>query len=55
MDNSTVCYEEVLTLNNVNSNHFGKLWFLTMDAEVLAEPLYVAGVSIPGLGMRNVL
>ncbi len=48
-------HEEVLTLNNVNTNHFGKLWVLPTDDQVLAEPLYAAGVSIPGKGVHNVL
>ena len=48
-------HEEILTLANVNTNHFGKLWVLPVDGKVDAEPLYAAGVSIPGKGSRNVL
>jgi hypothetical protein len=47
--------EEILTPANVNSNQFGKLWVLPTDGQVMAEPLYAAGVSIPGQGERNVL
>ena len=47
--------EEVLTPANVNTNHFGKLWIFPVDGKVDAEPLYAAGVPIPGQGLRNVL
>lgn len=47
--------EQVLTLNNVNTNHFGKLWVLPTDEKVFAQPLYVGGLTIPGVGMRNVI
>lgn len=48
-------HEEILTPANVNTNHFGKLWVLATDGKVDAQPLYAAGVSIPGLGQHNVL
>ncbi len=48
-------HEEVLTPANVNTNHFGKLWILPVDGKVDAQPLYAAGVSIPGQGEHNVL
>jgi len=47
--------EQILTPGNVNTNHFGKLWVLNTDGKVDAQPLYVASVSIPGVGWRNVL
>src|SRR5258706_7889253 len=47
--------EQILTPGNVNSNNFGKLWVLATDGKVMAEPLYAAGVSIPGKGKRNVV
>jgi len=47
--------EQVLTPCNVNSNLFGKLWELPVDGQVYAEPLYAAGISIPGHGQRNVV
>ena len=46
---------EVLTPANVNQSHFGLLRTLAVDGLVDAEPLYAAGVVIPGVGMRNVL
>jgi hypothetical protein len=47
--------EQILTPANVNTNQFGKLWFLPTDGMVMGEPLYAAGVLIPGQGERNVL
>jgi len=47
--------EQILTPASVNTNHFGKLWILPVDGKVDAQPLYAAGVSIPGRGERNVL
>jgi hypothetical protein len=48
-------HEEVLSEENVNTNHFGKLRILPTDDRVDAQPLYAAGVRLPGQGMRNVL
>ena len=47
--------EQILSPANVNTNHFGALWVLNVDGLVDAEPLYAAGVNIPGKGVRNVL
>ncbi len=47
--------ETILTPGNVNVSTFGKLGFDTVDGKVDAQPLYVAGVSIPGQGTHNVL
>lgn len=47
--------EQILTPANVNTNHFGLLWILPVDGKVDAQPLYTAGVSIPGKGEHNVL
>jgi hypothetical protein len=47
--------EQILTPASVNTNHFGKLWVLTADGLVDAEPLYAAGVPIPLHGLRNVV
>jgi hypothetical protein len=47
--------ETTLTTSNVNSSKFGKLFTLPVDGVVDAEPLYLAGVSIPGQGKHNVL
>lgn len=47
--------ETVLTHNNVNYKQFGKLWFFTADGWVDAQPLYISGLSLPGLGTHNTL
>ncbi|MGA7293844.1 MAG: hypothetical protein WBW85_15020, partial [Terriglobales bacterium] len=47
--------ETTLTLENVNSNTFGKLFVISTDGFVDAEPLYVPTVSIPGNGTHNLL
>jgi Malectin domain/Fibronectin type III domain/PQQ enzyme repeat len=46
--------ETVLTPSNVNSTSFGLLQKITVDNQVYAEPLYVAGLSIAG-GTHNVV
>jgi hypothetical protein len=47
--------ETILTPNNVNSSNFGKLFVISVDGKVDAEPLYLTQVSIPNQGMHNVL
>src|ERR1700677_3856767 len=47
--------ETTLTHSNVNSTTFGKLFQVTLDGFVDAQPLYLAGVSIPNQGTHNVL
>ncbi len=47
--------ETLLTLKNVNSNTFGKLFEISADGLVDAQPLYAPSVSIPGNGTHNVL
>jgi hypothetical protein len=47
--------ETRLTLENVNSSSFGKLFNLIVDGKVDAQPLYVPGLVIPGSGMHNVV
>lgn len=46
--------EKVLTLTNVNSSTFGKLFTVPADGLVDAEPLYLSNVSISGV-TRNLL
>lgn len=47
--------ETFLTPPNVNSADFGKLGSFIVDGSVDAEPLYLSNVTIPGVGVRNVL
>ncbi len=46
--------ETILTPSNVNSTQFGKLFSVTVDGAVYAQPLYLSAVSIAG-GTHNVL
>jgi hypothetical protein len=47
--------EVALTTGNVNRTQFGKLFSYPVDGYVFAQPLYVEGVSIPNLGVHNVV
>jgi hypothetical protein len=47
--------EVVLTPANVNTNSFMRLFTYAVDAEVYAQPLYMANVSITGQGTHDVL
>ena len=47
--------ETILTPANVNSTQFGKLFSVPTDGQIYAQPLYVAGVAIPGKGTHNVV
>ena len=47
--------ETTLTPQNVNAQHFGKLFTLKVDGDVYAQPLFVPGVEIPGKGKHDVI
>ena len=47
--------ETILTPANVNTNQFFKFFTYPVDAEVYAEPLYMAHVAITGQGTHDVL
>ncbi len=47
--------EFVLTPQNVNVTNFGLLFSYPVDEFVVAEPLYVSGLVIPGQGTHNVV
>lgn len=47
--------ETILNTSNVNAQQFGKLFSYPVDGGIMAQPLYVPNVSIPGQGMHNVV
>jgi hypothetical protein len=47
--------ETVLTTGNVGPGTFGKIGAFPVDGLIFAQPLYAAGVDIPGKGAKNVL
>lgn len=47
--------ETKLTPSNVNSNAFGKIFQVTLDGVVDAQPLYVSGVVTSNQGTHNML
>ena len=47
--------ETLLTPSNVNKNNFGKLFSFPVDYVVMAQPLYMPNVNIPGQGIHNVV
>lgn len=53
--NASTNTETTLTVANVGSAAFGQLFSYPVDNMVYAQPLYVPGVNIPGIGTRNVV
>ena len=47
--------ETTLTPSALTAAGFGKLGAFPVDGQVYAQPLYVSGLSIPGVGTRNVV
>ena len=47
--------ETILTPANVNSASFGKLFTISVDGQVDAEPLYISSVPISGSGNHNLI
>jgi hypothetical protein len=48
-------YETTLNTNNVNKNTFGLNYSHTTDDKVIAQPLVVMHVNIPGVGFKNIV
>jgi hypothetical protein len=48
-------HETTLTPRDVNAQQFGKIFTLKVDGDVYAQPLFLAGVEIPGKGRHDVL
>ncbi|MBZ5666515.1 MAG: Ig-like domain-containing protein [Acidobacteriia bacterium] len=48
-------HETLLTPSNVNKNSFGRLFSVPIDYMVMAQPLYMPNVNIPGQGTHNVV
>jgi hypothetical protein len=46
--------ETTLTPANVKASSFGKLFSLSIDGKVDAQPLYVSQLSMPGQGSKSV-
>ncbi len=47
--------ETVLTPDNVDPAHFGRLYSFPVDGYVYAQPLYMPQVAVPGNGIHNVV
>ena len=47
--------ETILRPQNVNQQLFGKLFTLKVDGDIYAQPLFLAGVQIPGKGRHDVV
>jgi outer membrane protein assembly factor BamB len=47
--------ETILTPANLNVTSFGRLFVISVDGKVDAEPLYLAAVTFPGQGTHNAL
>jgi fibronectin type 3 domain-containing protein len=47
--------ETILTPATVNAAGFGKLFATPVDGQVYAQPLYLAGVNVPGQGTHDVV
>src|SRR6202011_2206801 len=47
--------ETILNTSNVNTTSFGKIFSQSVDGEIYAQPLYMAGITISGKGTHNVV
>jgi hypothetical protein len=47
--------ESILNTSNVNTGSFGKVFSQSVDGQIYAQPLYMAGITISGKGTHNVI
>jgi hypothetical protein len=47
--------ETILKPANVTASTFGRLYERSVEGQIIAQPLYVSGLSIPGRGVRNIV
>ena len=47
--------ESILNPTSVSASNFGKIGSFPVDGQIYAQPLYVSGLQIPGLGTRDVV
>jgi hypothetical protein len=47
--------ETILKPSNVGPNTFGRLYERQVQGQIIAQPLYVSNLSIPNIGVRNVV
>jgi hypothetical protein len=47
--------ETILKPSNVGPNTFGRLYERHVEGQIIAQPLYVSNLSIPNVGVRNVV
>jgi hypothetical protein len=47
--------ESILNTSNVNTSSFGKIFSQSVDGQIYAQPLYMAGLTISGKGTHNVV
>ena len=47
--------ETALNIQNISPTSFGKQFEYPVSGQVYAQPLYVAGLNIPGKGMKNII
>jgi len=48
-------YETTLNTGNVNTNNFGLLYTQATDDKIMAQPLIVMRLNMPGKGIKNVI
>src|SRR5258706_12650589 len=48
-------HEIILTTGNVKTGSFGYLFNRVVDDQIYAQPLVMMGLTIPGVGKRNVV